>query len=178
MAQKFTGDGEGGFSSPPVDAWGEGRAAPSGRVLPQDLEAEKAVLSGLLLDNDAIHTVLTEVKPGDFYHPAHQQLYQAMLTLQDENEPVDLHTLSDYLNSRKLLDAIGGPIFLAEIADYEATAANVVQHARIVRDKAVKRRPGRRRVRAASTIVRPEPIRRMLRAAPTAAVSIRHGFST
>ncbi|NQZ95749.1 MAG: replicative DNA helicase [Myxococcales bacterium] len=122
-----------------MDAWGEGRVAPSGRVLPQDLEAEKAVLSGLLLDNDAIHTVLTEVKPGDFYHPAHQQLYQAMLTLQDENEPVDLHTLSDYLNSRKLLDAIGGPIFLAEIADYEATAANVVQHARIVRDKAVKR---------------------------------------
>ena len=62
-----------------------------------------------------------------------------MLALQDENEPVDLHTLSDYLNSQKKLDAIGGPVFLAEIADYEATAANVVHHARIVRDKSIKR---------------------------------------
>jgi replicative DNA helicase len=62
-----------------------------------------------------------------------------MLVLQDENEPVDLHTLSDYLNTRKLLDALGGPVFLAEISDYEATAANVVQHARILRDKSIKR---------------------------------------
>ena len=111
----------------------------SGRVLPQDLEVEKAVLSALLLDNQAVHSVLTEITPDDFYHPAHQQLFRAMLALQDDNQPVDLHTLSDYLNTRKLLDALGGPVFLAEIADYEATAANVVQHARIVRDKSIKR---------------------------------------
>jgi replicative DNA helicase len=111
----------------------------SGRVLPQDLEVEKAVLSALLLDNHAVHSVLTEITPEDFYHPAHQQLFRAMLALQDDNQPVDLHTLSDYLNTRKLLDAVGGPVFLAEIADYEATAANVVQHARIVRDKSIKR---------------------------------------
>ncbi len=110
-----------------------------GRVLPHDLEVEKAVLSALLLDNQAVHSVLTEITPDDFYHPAHQQLFRAMLALQDDNQPVDLHTLSDYLNTRKLLDALGGPVFLAEIADYEATAANVVQHARIVRDKSIKR---------------------------------------
>jgi replicative DNA helicase len=111
----------------------------SGRVLPHDLEVEKAVLSALLLDNQAVHSVLTEITPDDFYHPAHQQLFRAMLALQNDNQPVDLHTLSDYLNTRKLLDAVGGPVFLAEIADYEATAANVVQHARIVRDKSIKR---------------------------------------
>jgi len=120
-----------------------GRTAASthvtGRVLPHDLEVEKAVLSALLLDNHAVHSVLTEISPEDFYHPAHQQLFRAMLALQEDNEPVDLHTLSDYLNTRKLLDAIGGPVFLAEIADYEATAANVVQHAQIVRDKSIKR---------------------------------------
>ena len=109
------------------------------RVPPHDLEAEKAVLSALLLNNDAIHSVYTEVIPDDFYHPAHRQLYLSMLNLQDSNQPVDLHTLGDYLNSQKTLDAIGGPVFLAEIADYEATAANVVHHARIVRDKSVKR---------------------------------------
>jgi len=109
------------------------------RVPPHDLEAEKAVLSALLLDNDAIHSVYTEVVPDDFYHPAHRQLYISMLSLQDSNQPVDLHTLGDYLNTQKTLDAIGGPVFLAEIADYEATAANVIHHARIVRDKSVKR---------------------------------------
>jgi replicative DNA helicase len=109
------------------------------RLPPHDIEAEKAVLSALLLDNDAIHSVYTEVVPEDFYHPAHRQLYLSMLTLQDSNQPVDLHTLADYLNTQKKLDAIGGPVFLAEIADYEATAANVIHHARIVRDKSIKR---------------------------------------
>ena len=116
-----------------------GSEAPVGRVPPHDLEAEKAVLSALMIENQAIHSVLTEVRPDDFYHPAHAELYRSMLSLQDENEPVDLHTLSDYLNSQKKLDAVGGPVFLAEIADYEATAANVVHHARIVRDKSIKR---------------------------------------
>jgi len=114
-------------------------AGTTGRVPPHDLEAEKAVLSALLLDNDAVHQVLNEVKPGDFYHPAHAQIYRTMLELQDENEPVDLHTLSDHLNQQKRLDAVGGVIFLSELADYEATAANVLHHARIVRDKADKR---------------------------------------
>jgi replicative DNA helicase len=120
----------------------EGDGTPAqvaGRVLPHDLDVEKAVLSGLMLDNRAIHTVLTELKSADFYHPSHQKLFNAMIALQNENEPVDLHTLAEYLNTRKELDAVGGPVFLAEIADYEATAANVLQHARIVRDKAIRR---------------------------------------
>jgi replicative DNA helicase len=111
----------------------------AGRTLPNDLEVEKAVLSALLHDNRCVHAVLDEVKPEDFYHPAHQQLYQSMITLQDSNQPVDLHTLASHLNEQKLLDAVGGPVYLAELFDYEATAANVVHHARIVRDKAVKR---------------------------------------
>jgi replicative DNA helicase len=110
-----------------------------GRVPPHDLEAEKAVLSALLLDNNAIHVVLNEVVPDDFYHPSHKQIYKAMLALADENQPVDLHTLSDHLNTQKRLDAVGGLVFLSELSDYESTAANVVHHARIVRDKATKR---------------------------------------
>jgi replicative DNA helicase len=62
-----------------------------------------------------------------------------MIMLQDANEPVDLHTLANHLNEKKLLDAVGGAVYLAELFDYEVTAANVVQHARIVRDKSVKR---------------------------------------
>ena len=109
------------------------------RTLPHDIDVERAVLSALLHDNTAIHAVLNEVKPEDFYHPAHQQLYRAMIALQDANEPVDLHTLGNALNEQKLLDAIGGAVYLAELFDYAATAANVETHARIVRDKSVKR---------------------------------------
>jgi replicative DNA helicase len=110
-----------------------------GRVPPQDLEAEKAVLSALLLDDDQVHAVVTEVKPEDFYHPAHKTIFQAMIELSDTSQPVDLLTLADHLQSRKLLDSIGGTVTLAEIAEYEATAANVLHHARIVRDKSVRR---------------------------------------
>jgi replicative DNA helicase len=121
---------------------GDGGAAPeiAGRVPPHDLDAERSVLSALLIDPRAFIDVADEVRADDFYHPAHQALYKSMVALHDEQSPVDLVTLSDYLSTRKLLDAIGGPVFLAEIADFEATAAHVVHHARIVRDKAVKRR--------------------------------------
>jgi replicative DNA helicase len=110
-----------------------------GRVPPHDLAAEKAILSALLIDDRALDEVCAEVKAEDFYHPAHQVVYKAMVALHDDEKPVDLITLSDRLNAQKRLDAIGGTVYLGEIADFEATAANVVHHARIVRDKAVKR---------------------------------------
>ncbi len=119
----------------------EGSTGPGGvgRVPPQDLEAEKAVLSAILLDDQVVHAVYTELKADDFYHPAHRTLYEAMVAVRDAGQPVDLHTLSDHLRTEGHLDAVGGPVFLGEIADYESTAANVLHHARIVRDKSVKR---------------------------------------
>jgi len=111
-----------------------------GRVPPHDLDAEKSVLSALLLDPRVFHEIFEDVSPDDFYHPSHQLLLRAMLTIHDERRPVDLITLSEYLTTEKTLDAVGGPVALAEIADFAATSANVSHHARIVRDKAVKRR--------------------------------------
>ena len=109
------------------------------RIPPHDAQAEKAVLSAILLDNESIHEIAGDLAPDDFYLPAHRRLFSAMVTLKDANQPVDLTTLSDYLKSRELLDSIGGPVVLAEIADYEATAANIAHYSRIVRDKAIKR---------------------------------------
>ncbi len=97
------------------------------------------MLSAVLIDNEALHAVASELKVEDFYHPAHQILFNAMVHLRDDNQPVDLHTLADYLSTRKMLDGVGGHVTLGEIADYEATAANCAFHARIVRDKAIKR---------------------------------------
>ena len=118
---------------------GGGMEEIAGRVPPHDIEAEKAVLSAILLDNDAIHNVVTEVGEDDFYHPSHQMLYRAMTRLRDENEPVDLTTLASYLKGEAILDSVGGPVALAEIADYEATPANIVHYAKIVRECAIKR---------------------------------------
>jgi replicative DNA helicase len=92
-----------------------------------------------LLDNEAVHEIAGELRPDDFYVPAHRRLFEAMVSLKDANQPVDITTLSDYLKSRELLDSIGGPVVLAEVADYEATAANISYYSKIVRDKAVKR---------------------------------------
>ena len=111
----------------------------AGRIPPHDIEAEKAVLSAILLDNDAIHAVVTEVREEDFYHPSHQILYRSMVRLRDENQPVDLTTLAAFLKGEALLDSIGGVVTLAEIADYEATPANIIHYAKIVRDRAIKR---------------------------------------
>lgn len=117
----------------------ERHAPASHRVPPNDIDAEKAVLSSILLDNDAIHMCVSEVRVDEFYHPAHQILYQSMIDLKDGNQPVDLTTLASHLNDEGMLESVGGAVALAEIADYEATAANVVHYARIVHDKAVKR---------------------------------------
>ncbi len=111
----------------------------AGRIPPHDIEAEKAVLSAILLDNDAIHAVVTEVREEDFYHPSHQILYRSMVRLRDENQPVDLTTLAAFLKGEALLDSVGGVVTLAEIADYEATPANIIHYAKIVRDRSIKR---------------------------------------
>ncbi len=98
------------------------------------------MLSSVLLDNTALNAVYPELKPEDFYHPAHQRLFTAMIALFDSSQPIDVLTLADYLTGEKLLEAIGGASFLAEIAEYEATAANVEHHAKLVRSKALRRR--------------------------------------
>jgi replicative DNA helicase len=125
-----------GRARPTADSRG---SAAEGRVPPHDLDAEKSVLSALLLSVRAFHEVAAEVGSDDFYHPAHQAIYRAMIALHDEQKPVDLITLSEYLTLRKTLDAVGGHVYLSEISDFEATAANVAHHARIVRDKSIKR---------------------------------------
>jgi len=111
----------------------------AGRVPPADITAEKAVLSAILLDDNAFHSVVTEVREEDFYHPAHQLLFRTMAELKDANQPVDLVTLGSRLQALDLLEAVGGPAALAEIADYEATPAHILHYARIVRENSIKR---------------------------------------
>jgi replicative DNA helicase len=109
------------------------------KVPPQNLEAESSVLGGILLENDAINQVLELLRAEDFYRESHRKVFRAMIELSDRAEPVDLITLSEFLKSRNELEAVGGTAYLASLADFVPTAANISYYARIVREKSILR---------------------------------------
>ncbi len=108
-------------------------------IPPQNLEAESAVLGGILLENEALVRVLQTLTPEDFYRESHGKIFQAMIELWNRKEPIDLITLSDYLNGRGELGEIGGSSYLASLAGTIPTSANITYHARIVKETSGKR---------------------------------------
>jgi replicative DNA helicase len=120
-----------------------GMDAPSedfGRQPPQDLAAEQSVLGGMLLSKDAIADVLEKLRPGDFYRPAHQNVYDAILDLYGRGEPADAVTVAAELDRRGLLRRIGGAPYLHTLISMVPTAANAGYYAEIVNEKALLRR--------------------------------------
>jgi replicative DNA helicase len=109
------------------------------KVPPQNLEAESSVLGGILLENEAVNQVLELLRPEDFYRESHRKVFRAIVELSDRSEPVDLITLSDFLKNRGDLEAVGGTAYLASLADFVPTAANITHYARIVREKSILR---------------------------------------
>ena len=111
-----------------------------GRQPPQDNAAEMSVLGGMLLSKDAIADVLERLRPGDFYKPAHQNVYDAILDLYGRGEPADAVTVSAELDRRGLLRRIGGAPYLHTLISTVPTAANAGYYAGIVAEKALLRR--------------------------------------
>ncbi|GBE63941.1 replicative DNA helicase [Mycobacterium sp. MFM001] len=111
-----------------------------GRHPPQDLAAEQSVLGGMLLSKDAIADVLERLRPGDFYRPAHQNIYDAILDLYGRGEPADAVTVAAELDRRGLLRRIGGAPYLHDLISTVPTAANAGYYASIVAEKALLRR--------------------------------------
>jgi len=111
-----------------------------GRQPPQDLAAEQSVLGGMLLSKDAIADVLERLRPGDFYRPAHQNIYDAVLDLYGRGEPADAVTVAAELDRRGLLRRIGGAPYLHTLISTVPTAANAGYYAGIVAEKALLRR--------------------------------------
>ena len=109
------------------------------KVPPQNLDAESSVLGGILLENEAVNQVLELLRPEDFYRESHRKVFRAIVELSDRSEPVDLITLSDFLKNRGELEAVGGTAYLASLADFVPTAANITHYARIVREKSILR---------------------------------------
>jgi len=112
---------------------------PVGRIPPHSIDAEEAVLGGVLVDNLAIDRVVEVLIPDDFYREAHRKIMRAFLDLSQRSEAIDLITVTDVLKGRNELEEVGGATFLAELSERVPTAANVGQYARIVKDKAILR---------------------------------------
>ena len=109
------------------------------RLPPQNIEAEQSVLGAVLLENEAIATVIEHLTPGDFYKDAHKKIFIAMLELYEKNEPIDLITLTEQLNRKEQIEDVGGASYLSSIVSLVPTSANAKYHARIVKEKAILR---------------------------------------
>lgn len=106
---------------------------------PHSIEAEQAVLGGLLLDNQAWDRVVERVQESDFYRHDHQLLFRAIAELARRNSPFDLVTVGEVLKSINELDNAGGEFYLFELAKNTPSAANIVAYADIVRDRSILR---------------------------------------
>ncbi|MDQ1625070.1 MAG: replicative helicase, partial [Actinomycetota bacterium] len=110
------------------------------RTPPQDLIAEQSVLGGMLLSKDAIADVVEVVRGHDFYRPAHELVYEAVLDLYGRGEPADAVTVAAELQKRGELGRVGGGPYLHTLISSVPTAANAGYYARIVRETAILRR--------------------------------------
>ncbi len=110
------------------------------RIPPQNVEAEQAVLGAILLDAEALVGVMERIGSEDFYRASHQRIFEAMVELAEDNEPVDLVTLTARLKDKQQLDEVGGVSYLTELANAVPTAANVDYYAQIVEEKSMLRR--------------------------------------
>lgn len=110
-----------------------------GRVAPHNIEAEQAVLGAMMLKREAITEVQEILTPDDFYRTAHRIVYEVMTDLHNNNEAVDIVTVTEGLNKSGMLDKVGGIPFITQLANTVPSAANVVFHAKIVQEKAALR---------------------------------------
>ncbi|WP_016998186.1 replicative DNA helicase [Kocuria atrinae] len=111
-----------------------------GRSLPHDNVAEQSVLGGMLLSKDAIADVVEVLRGVDFYKPAHESIYDAVISLYGRGEPADAITVGDELTKRGEIERIGGVAYLHSLIASVPTAANAGFYAEIVRERAVLRR--------------------------------------
>ena len=117
-------------------------SAVSERAFPHNLEAERAVLGSVLLDNGALNVALETLSKDDFFSDAHRVTFEKMLEISEKSRTIDLVTLSEELSKEGLLEKVGGAGYLAALTDGVpvGSTASVAEYSRIVREKALVRR--------------------------------------
>lgn len=110
-----------------------------GKVPPQAIDMEEAVLGAIMLEKEAVITILDILKPESFYKESHQKIFKAVSDLSAREYPVDLYTVTEELKSHNELESVGGPLYLTQLTSKVVSAANVDYHARIVAQKYIQR---------------------------------------
>lgn len=110
-----------------------------GKVQPQAVPLEEAVLGALMLDKEALTIVIDILRAESFYQESHQLIYRAMLRLFERSQPIDLLTVMEELKKSGDLEIVGGPAYLAELTNRVASAANIEYHSRLIAQKYIQR---------------------------------------
>jgi replicative DNA helicase len=121
------------FQSPVVDE-------AAGRVPPQAVDMEKAVLGAVMIDSDSFVRIRDMLDEGCFYRPIHATIFSAMVRLDEAHQPIDLLTMTETLRQMDKLEEIGGELYLSELTEAVPSSANIEYYARSVLEKAVLRR--------------------------------------
>ena len=109
------------------------------RTLPHNLEAERSVLGAILVHNDAFNEAAQVIDAQDFYRDAHRRIFDSMVALNERHQAIDFVTLKEELSRGGDLDEVGGPAYVASLADGVPRATNVEYYARIVKEKSTLR---------------------------------------
>jgi replicative DNA helicase len=110
-----------------------------GKIPPQALDLEEAVLGAIMLERDAVVSVIDILKPECFYKESHRTIYDAIRNLSINLQPIDILTVTEELRKQGKLDQVGGPYFLTQLTGKVASAAHIEYHARIVAQKYIQR---------------------------------------
>ena len=111
-----------------------------GKVPPNDVEAEQAIIGSMLTDKDAVISAIEVLKPDDFYREDNKTIYESILNLYNRSEPIDIITVRSELESMGRLDNVGGLEYLAELPEKVPTTANAMKYIKIVEEKAALRK--------------------------------------
>ena len=108
-------------------------------LIPQNIEAEEAILGAALVNPSCLAKVSDSIDAGCFYKPAHRYIYEAMLELFNNNDNIDIVSVSDVLSYNGKLEAVGGRAYINDLAENTITTTNVAYYAKIIKEKATKR---------------------------------------
>lgn len=128
MAKQFTGNRKPAVQLPDL-----------GKVPPQAIDMEEAVLGAIMLEKEAVIAILDILKPESFYKEANRKIFKAISDLSAREYPVDLYTVTEELRNHSELESVGGPVYLSQLTSKVVSAANVEYHARIVAQKHIQR---------------------------------------
>ncbi len=109
------------------------------KIPPQNIEAEMATLGAMLIDEKVVAEILEFVYEASFYKGEHQVIFKTIVSLFDARKKIDILTVSEALNKKKLLEKVGGSAYLTTLADFVPTSANASHYARIVKEKEILR---------------------------------------